>query len=76
MSFTSLEFALFLALCVCVLQVSGKLSFRTGLLILFSYVFCFSFGIGGAVTLTLVAFADFFLGARIADTENDDVRMR
>jgi alginate O-acetyltransferase complex protein AlgI len=76
MSFTSLEFLLFLALCLGFLQLSGKLSVRTGLLIIFSYVFCLSFGFAGTIVVTLVGLADFVVGSRIGSTESDEMRSR
>jgi alginate O-acetyltransferase complex protein AlgI len=76
MSFTSLEFPLFLGLCVGLLRATGKSSVRTWVLIIFSYVFCLSFGFGGALVLTLVALADFIVGRRIGDVENDETRKR
>lgn len=76
MSFTSLEFVLFLGLCLGVLHASGKLSVRTWLLTIFSYVFSLSFGIATAVAVSLVALADFTAGAKIATSESDQSRKR
>ena len=76
MSFTSLEFPLFLGLCLGLLHASGRLSIRTWLLIIFSYVFCLSFGLGGALVVTLVALADFIAGGKVGSAENDGTRMR
>jgi alginate O-acetyltransferase complex protein AlgI len=76
MSFTELEFPLFLGLCLGLLHISRGLSVRTWLLIVFSYVFCLSFGVGGALVMTLVALADFAVGCKIGNTESDEMRSR
>ena len=74
MSFTSLEFSLFLALCLGLLHASRKLSGRTWLLIIFSYMFCLSFGLAGALVMTLVALADFVVGGKVGTAESDGTR--
>jgi alginate O-acetyltransferase complex protein AlgI len=76
MSFTSLEFPLFLGLCLGLLYASGKLSVRTWLLIIFSYVFCLSFGFGGALVVTVLAVGDFIAGGKVGGAENDRMRRR
>jgi alginate O-acetyltransferase complex protein AlgI len=76
MSFTSLEFPLFLGLCLGLLHASGKLSVRTWLLIIFSYVFYLSFGFGAAVVVTLVALADLIVGGKVGSAEDDGGRRR
>ena len=76
MSFTSLEYLIFLGLCLGCLHASGKLSVKTWLLITFSYVFCLSFGFGSALVLTMVALADNVVGVKVGSTENDAMRRR
>jgi alginate O-acetyltransferase complex protein AlgI len=76
MSFTSLEFPLFVGLCVGLLHVGGKLSVRTWLLIIFSYVFSLSFGLGSALAISLVALADFVVGGKVVSAESDGTRRR
>lgn len=76
MTFTDIEFPLFLGLCLGLVHVFRKSSIRTWLLIVFSYVFCLSFGIVGTLVLTLVAFADFLVGIRVDRAENDETRGR
>ncbi len=74
MSFTSLEFPLFLGLCLGLLHVSGNLSVRRWLLIIFSYAFSLSFGFGGALVVTLVALADFIVGGKLGSVEHEGMR--
>ena len=76
MSFTSLEFLLFFGLCLCLLHAIGRFSIRTWLLVIFSYIFCLSFGLGGAIVVTLVALADFVIGGKIGSAESDGTRGR
>ena len=74
MSFTSLEFLLFLALCLGMLHVSGKLSVRLWLMIIFSYVFYLSFGAGGVLVVTLVAVVDFIVARRLGSAVSEGAR--
>jgi alginate O-acetyltransferase complex protein AlgI len=76
MSLTSFEFLLLLGLCLGFLHTIGKVSVRTWLLIIFSYVFCLCFGLGGALVVTLVAVADFLVGQQIGHAERDETRRR
>ena len=76
MSFTSIEFLLFLGLCLGLVHASVRRSLRTALLIVFSYVFCLSFGFVGAIIVTLVALADFVVSGKIGIAESDHLRKR
>src|SRR5262245_57005045 len=58
------------------LHATRKLSVRTWLLIIFSYVFCLSFGFGGALVVTVVALADFIVGGNVGSAESDGRRRR
>jgi alginate O-acetyltransferase complex protein AlgI len=74
MSFTSLEFIFFLALCLGILHGSGKVSVRTWVLIIFSYLFYASFGAGGVLVVTLMALADFFVARRLGGAISEESR--
>jgi alginate O-acetyltransferase complex protein AlgI len=76
MSFTSLEFPLFLGLCMIVLHGSGKLTARTAVLTVFSYIVCLSFGWDTVAAITALALADCFLGLKIGAQEDDGPRKR
>ena len=76
MSLTSIEFLLFLTLCLSLLHAVAGRSIRTWLLVLFSYVFCISFGFGGAVVVTIVTLADFIIGREVGSAEHDGARTR
>lgn len=67
---------MFLGLCLVLLHASGKLSVRTWLLTIFSYVFSLSFGLGGALVVTILACADFIAGGKVGSAENDGVRRK
>jgi alginate O-acetyltransferase complex protein AlgI len=76
MSFTSLEFLLFLGLCLSLLHATRGLSVRTWLLVLFSYIFSLTFGIGGLALVTFLAVVSFAIGGKIGTAESDRARER
>src|SRR4051794_7578456 len=76
MSFTSLEFPLFLGLCLALIYLSTTLSVRTLVLTVCSYAFYMGFGRGGIALITLLALADFSIGNKIGSEEDDRVRKR
>ena len=76
LTFTSLEFIVFLAVSVGVLHASGKLSVRTWLLAILSYLFYSSFGIGGVLVVTVAALTDFVVGQRLGKTASEVARKR
>jgi alginate O-acetyltransferase complex protein AlgI len=76
LSFTSLEFVFFLGVCLGLLHASGKLSVRRSLLIIFSYLFYLSFGVGGVIVVTLTALVDFIVGCRLGSTISEGTRRR
>lgn len=76
MTFTSLEFLLFLALCLCLLDAIGRPSLRRWLLVVFSYIFCLGFGIEGVLLITFVALTSFAVGGKIGAADSDSARQR
>lgn len=76
MSFTSSEFVLFMALCLAVLQVIQRPSAQMWLLIVFSYLFCLSFGFAGVLVITLTALVDFNVGRQIENSTSSVNRKR
>ena len=68
LSFTSLEFILFLGLCLGIVRGTGSVSARKWLLIIFSYFFCLSFGVVGVIVVTLTALVDFNVGRRLGNS--------
>jgi alginate O-acetyltransferase complex protein AlgI len=75
LSFTSLEFIVFLGLCVGSVRVSGSMTVRKWLLIGFSYLFYLSFGLGGVVVVTLTALVDYVVGRRLVASANSRSRL-
>jgi alginate O-acetyltransferase complex protein AlgI len=65
LSFTSLEFVVFLGLCFGLVRRTQSLSARTWLLIIFSYLFYVSCGLVGVLVITLTAIVDFHVGRRL-----------
>jgi len=61
LTFTSFEFIFFLGVCLGILHATGRLSVRTWLLIIFSYLFYLTFGVGGVLVLTFTAVVDFLV---------------
>lgn len=76
LTFTSLEFVFFLGVCLGLLHASGRLSVRTWLLIMFSYLSYLTFGVGGVLVVTFTAFVDFIVGRRLGHTSSDVIRKR
>jgi len=76
LTFTSLEFILFLGVCFGLLHASGRLSVRTWLLVVCSYLFYLTFGLGGALVLTFTAVVDFIVGRRLGNTTGEVTRKR
>jgi alginate O-acetyltransferase complex protein AlgI len=76
LSFTSLEFVLFLVLCLALLRGTGRVSVQQALITIFSYVFYLSFGWFGVLVITLTAIADFHVGRRLGSSINGDTRRR
>lgn len=76
MNLTSLEFLLFLGICLALLHASGRVSVRTWVLIVFSYLFYVTFGISGALVLTFTAVANFLVGQLIGRSDNEANRKR
>jgi alginate O-acetyltransferase complex protein AlgI len=74
MSFTSLEFLLFFAICIGLLHASGRLSVRTWLLIVSSYIFSLSFGFSTSIVISLLAVTGFVVGCRLATSGSDTAR--
>lgn len=76
LTFTSLEFIFFLGVCLGLLHASGRLSIRTWLLIIFSYLFYLTFGVGGVLVATFTAVVDFIVGRRLGNTISEVTRKR
>src|SRR6266481_5403693 len=76
LTFTSLEFIFFLGVCLGLVHASGRLSVRTWLLIIFSYLFYFTFGVGGVLVMTFTAVVDFIVGRRLGNTSSEVTRKR
>jgi alginate O-acetyltransferase complex protein AlgI len=76
LSFTSLEFLVFLALFLGLAHGSEKLTVRKWLLIVFSYLFYLSFGLVGVFVLTLMALVDFTVGRQLGRSTSDLARKR
>lgn len=76
LSFTSLEFVLFLGMCLALLQACGSPSARTRLVIIFSYLFSLTFGLGGALVLTFIAVVNFVVGRRLGASLSEMARKR
>lgn len=76
LTFTSLEFVVFFGICIGLLHASGKGSVRIWLLIIFSYLFYWSFGLGGVLVVTLTAVVDFIVGCRLGSTISEGSRRR
>jgi alginate O-acetyltransferase complex protein AlgI len=76
LTFTSLEFIFFLGVCLGLLHASGRLSVRTWLLIIFSYLFYLTFGVGGVLVVTFMAVVDFIVGLRLGNTISEVTRKR
>jgi len=65
LSFTSLEFFVFLGLYLGLVRGTTSVSAQKWLLIIFSYLFCLSFGAVGVTVVTLTALIDFRVGLRL-----------
>jgi|HubBroStandDraft_6_1064221.scaffolds.fasta_scaffold01914_2 alginate O-acetyltransferase complex protein AlgI len=76
LTFTSVEFILFLGICLGLVHAVGRLQVRMCLLIIFSFFFCLTFGFAGALVVTFTAIANFFVGNRLGASINDAVRKR
>ncbi len=76
LTFTSLEFIFFLGVCLGLLHASRRLSIRTWLLIIFSYLFYLTFGLAGVLVVTFTAFVDFIVGRRLGNTISEATRRR
>src|ERR1700676_753714 len=76
LSFTSLEFIVFLALCLALVRGTGSVSVQKWLLLIFSYLFYLSFGLIGVLVITLTAFVDFNVGRRLGTSIDTGTRGR
>src|SRR5882672_9813738 len=76
LTFTSFEFIFFLGVCLGILHATGRLSVRTWLLIIFSYLFYLTFGVGGVLVLTFTAVVDFLVGRRLGNAIDEGTRKR
>jgi len=74
LSFASLEFVVFLGLCLALVRGTGKVSVQKWLLIIFSYVFYLSFGVVGVIVVTFIALVDFHVGRRLGTSTTDGAR--
>ncbi len=74
LSFTSLEFVLFLGLCLGVVRRTRSMSAQKWLLIIFSYIFCLGFGVVGIVVVTLLALVDFNVGGWLGTSTSSGTR--
>ena len=74
MSFTSLEFVVFLGLCLGLLRGTRNRSAQKWLLIIFSYLFYVSSGLVGLLVITLAALVDFHVGRRLGTTISAETR--
>jgi alginate O-acetyltransferase complex protein AlgI len=74
MSFTSLQFVVFLVflvLCLAFVRKTGRPSAQTWLLLLFSYVFYLSSGLAGVLVITLLSLVDFGVGRRLGSSTSE-----
>jgi alginate O-acetyltransferase complex protein AlgI len=76
LTFTSVEFILFLGICLGLIHAVGRLPVRICLVIIFSYFFCLTFGFAGALVVTFTAIVNFFVGNQLGASVNDAVRKR
>jgi alginate O-acetyltransferase complex protein AlgI len=76
LTFTSVEFILFLGICLGLVHAVGKLPVRICLVIIFSFFFCLTFGFAGALVLTFTAIANFFVGNQLGACVNGGIRKR
>lgn len=65
LTITSPQFIVFVGVCLVVLSLTKSVSRQRWLLILFSYIFCLSVGVIGAVVVTSTALIDFTVGRRL-----------
>jgi alginate O-acetyltransferase complex protein AlgI len=71
LSFTSLDFVVFLALCVGLVRVTRSVSAQKWLLIAVSCVFYLTFGVVGISLISLTAVVDFNVGRRLGTAMSD-----
>jgi alginate O-acetyltransferase complex protein AlgI len=76
LSFTSLEFVVFIGLYLGLVRVIGGVSAQRWLLVVFSYLFCFSFGVLGVIVVTVTALADFIVGRRVGYSTGMETRRK
>lgn len=76
LSFTSLEFILFLLVCLGLLHLARRSSHRIWVLILFSYLFCLTFGPTSVLVITATALAGYFVGNKLVSTAKAEFRER
>jgi alginate O-acetyltransferase complex protein AlgI len=76
MSFTSLEFVLFLGLCLGFLSGTASASSQRWMLLIFSYLFCLSFGVVGVLVISVLCLVDFNVGRRLGTAIGDVTRRR
>jgi len=76
LSFASLQFVLFFALCVITVAGARRLGTQKWLLISFSCLFYVSFGVAGVIVLILMAAADFCVSLRLASSLGAEARKR
>jgi len=76
LSFTSLEFCIFLGTCLALARSLRKVSAQTWLLVIFSYIFYLSFGALGVLVVTLSAVAVFHIGRQLGSLSDPDIRNR
>ncbi len=79
MSFTSLEFVVFLVflgLCLAFVRRTGRQSAQTWLLLLFSYGFYLSSGLVGVLVVTLLSLVDFGVSRRLGSSTSEETCRR
>ena len=76
LSFTSLEFFVFLGLCLILLRTIANPAGQKWLLIILSYLLYLSFGLVGVGVLTSIALVDFTVGRRLGKSSTAFARKR
>src|SRR5215472_4978563 len=76
LSFTTLEYTVFLAACLILARWMRRASAQKWLLIIFSYLFLLTFGVASVVVVTLTALAGFHVGRRLGTSLSAEARQR
>ena len=76
LTFTSFEFLLVLGVCLGLVHAVGRLSVRTYIVIIFSYLFCLTFGVSSVLVVTFAAMVNFLAGRRLGLSVDEGVRKR